>query len=213
MIFLVTGFDYCDHGVDPVCSQPLWFPSPDPLPLPSHVSSGFSPPVKNPIEASVLLAEASLARKQRKTHTTFIPLMLNEMPQVGDLVGLDAEFVTLNEVTKARRAGCWDRTLGASGVAGTSLVSLWTLTQEEAELRSDGTKSTIKPSQMSVARITCVRGQGPNEGIPFIDDYISTQEQVSGGRVCKCERLCFHRRPRTWGRVAGGIVHFASCVT
>ncbi|EIE87541.1 hypothetical protein RO3G_12252 [Rhizopus delemar RA 99-880] len=53
------------------------------------------------------------------------------------------------------------------------------LEQEETEIRSDGTKSLIRPSTLTLARVSVLRGDdGPKEGVPFIDDYISTTEPV-----------------------------------
>jgi PAB-dependent poly(A)-specific ribonuclease subunit 2 len=46
------------------------------------------------------------------------------------------------------------------------------------EFRSDGTKNILRPSHMSLARVSVLRGEGPSEGVPFIDDYIHTSETV-----------------------------------
>ncbi|XP_067137196.1 PAN2-PAN3 deadenylation complex catalytic subunit PAN2 isoform X2 [Centruroides vittatus] len=111
-----------------------------------NVNKKHSCEVRNPISEQVFREDVSLAARGGQSHIMFTPLKPDEMPKAGQIVAMDAEFVTLN--------------------------------QEEAEIRSDGTRSTIRPSQLSVARISCVRGDGSLQGIPFIDDYISTQEQV-----------------------------------
>ena len=50
--------------------------------------------------------------------------------------------------------------------------------QEELEIRSDGTKKVLRPTKMSLARVSVLRGDGDDEGLPFIDDYIHTSEKV-----------------------------------
>lgn len=52
------------------------------------------------------------------------------------------------------------------------------LQQEEIEIRSDGTKHTIQPSRLALARVSVLRGEGPNSGSPFIDDYIVTTKPI-----------------------------------
>ncbi|KAF9521074.1 hypothetical protein BS47DRAFT_1404191 [Hydnum rufescens UP504] len=52
------------------------------------------------------------------------------------------------------------------------------LQQEESEFRSDGTKKVLKPSQLSLARVSVLRGDGPKAGVPFIDDYIHTSDII-----------------------------------
>ncbi|BGP38499.1 poly(A)-specific ribonuclease [Rhodotorula kratochvilovae] len=52
------------------------------------------------------------------------------------------------------------------------------LQQEEAEFHSDGTKKVLRPSRQTLARVSVLRGEGTETGIPFIDDHIHTSEPV-----------------------------------
>lgn len=53
-----------------------------------------------------------------------------------------------------------------------------TLQPEELEISYDGTKNLIKPKNLSLARISVIRGEGDKEGVPFIDDYILHTEPI-----------------------------------
>jgi hypothetical protein len=52
------------------------------------------------------------------------------------------------------------------------------LAQEEIEYRSDGLHKVLRPARLSLARVSVLRGGGPREGVPFIDDHIHTSEVV-----------------------------------
>jgi PAB-dependent poly(A)-specific ribonuclease subunit 2 len=70
----------------------------------------------------------------------------DELPKPGTLVGIDAEFVSLQS--------------------------------EEIEIKADGTRETIRPSRLGLARVSVLRGDGPQQDIPFLDDYIATTEPI-----------------------------------
>ncbi|KAM0669532.1 hypothetical protein ACQRIU_003094 [Beauveria bassiana] len=50
--------------------------------------------------------------------------------------------------------------------------------QPEIEMNSDGERETIRPIVYALARASVVRGQGEDEGLPFIDDYITIKEPI-----------------------------------
>ncbi|KAI0293442.1 PAB-dependent poly-A-specific ribonuclease subunit PAN2 [Russula brevipes] len=50
--------------------------------------------------------------------------------------------------------------------------------QEETEYRSDGTKKVLRPARLSLARVSVLRGDGPKQSVPFIDDHIHTSEII-----------------------------------
>lgn len=54
----------------------------------------------------------------------------------------------------------------------------WHCAQEESEFKSDGSTKVIRPARLSLARVSVLRGDGPRQGLPFIDDHIHTSEII-----------------------------------
>jgi len=53
-----------------------------------------------------------------------------------------------------------------------------TASQEETELFTDGSRRVIRPARLGLARVSVIRGSGDKDGVPFIDDYIHTSEEI-----------------------------------
>lgn len=52
------------------------------------------------------------------------------------------------------------------------------LSREEIDMKADGTRETVRPERSGLARVSVLRGAGPDQGLPFIDDYIAISEPV-----------------------------------
>jgi len=49
---------------------------------------------------------------------------------------------------------------------------------EESVIKPDGSSVVVRPSRLTLARVSVLRGEGRRSGEPFIDDYIHTSEPV-----------------------------------
>ncbi|KAJ9628351.1 poly(A)-specific ribonuclease [Knufia peltigerae] len=52
------------------------------------------------------------------------------------------------------------------------------LERAEINVKADGTQETIRPAKSGLARVSVLRGQGEEEGVPFLDDYITIYEPI-----------------------------------
>ena len=52
------------------------------------------------------------------------------------------------------------------------------LQQEEIEIKADGEREIVRPTRLGLARVSVLRGSGVDEGLPFINDYITITEPV-----------------------------------
>lgn len=52
------------------------------------------------------------------------------------------------------------------------------LEKAEIDVKADGSQEIVRPSKSGLARVSVLRGSGVEEGVPFIDDYITIREPI-----------------------------------
>ncbi|KAJ5899587.1 hypothetical protein N7495_004331 [Penicillium taxi] len=52
------------------------------------------------------------------------------------------------------------------------------LEKAEIDVKADGSQEIVRPNKSGLARVSVLRGSGLNEGVPFIDDYITIREPI-----------------------------------
>lgn len=52
------------------------------------------------------------------------------------------------------------------------------LLREEIDMDADGKRAVTRPARSGLARVSVLRGDGPDQELPFIDDYIAIDEPV-----------------------------------
>jgi PAB-dependent poly(A)-specific ribonuclease subunit 2 len=66
-------------------------------------------------------------------------------------------------------------------VAGTHVAidtEFVALQQEEIEITASGDREIVRPTRLGLARVSVLRGSGEDEGLPFINDYITISEPI-----------------------------------
>ena len=52
------------------------------------------------------------------------------------------------------------------------------LQQEEIEMKANGEREVVRPTRLGLARVSVLRGNSADEGLPFINDYITITEPI-----------------------------------
>lgn len=52
------------------------------------------------------------------------------------------------------------------------------LQRESFDINADGERKITRPIRQGLGRISALRGSGPDEGVPFIDDYVTIYEPI-----------------------------------